>query len=82
MKVLARRCQVLAVAGAVGLSLAAVAGPVSAAPNLTPNGYCGAMNMVQAWGVGSSGGMAHAMAVDNSNGNDGMSGAVSRSACR
>jgi len=52
----------------------------------TPNGYCGAYNMVQAWPGGGAnvpdgGGMEHAMTVNNTNGNDGMSTAVGNSAC-
>jgi hypothetical protein len=55
----------------------------------TPNGYCGAYNMVRAWPGGGAnvpdgGGMEHAMTVNttnNTNGNDGMSTAVGNSAC-
>ena len=38
-----------------------------------------ALSMLNAWGVGAQGGMEHAMAVDNPNGNDGMFTAVSNS---
>lgn len=60
----------------VALSLTAFSGSVSAAPGPTPNGWTGACNMVQAWGVGARGGMANAMTVNNPNGNDGMNRAV------
>jgi hypothetical protein len=58
----------------------------AAARTPTPNGYCGALNMVQAWpgggaNVPAGGGMEHAMTVDNANGNTGMSTAVGNSAC-
>ena len=39
-----------------------------------------ALSMVAAWGVGAQGGMEHGMAVDNPNGNTGMSIAVANSA--
>jgi hypothetical protein len=35
--------------------------------------------MLAAWGAGADGGMAHAMTVDNANGNSGMFGAVAAS---
>lgn len=38
-----------------------------------------ALSMLHAWGVGAQGGMAHAMLVDNPNGNTGMSTAVANS---
>jgi len=52
----------------------------------TPNGYCGAANMLKAWPGGGAnvpdgGGMQHAMTVNNTNGNNGMFGAVDASAC-
>lgn len=73
----------LVVAGMlVAVALAVSAGVAAAAPSETPNGYCGALNMVQAWGVGARGGMANAMAVDNANGNAGMATAVAASDCR
>jgi hypothetical protein len=37
--------------------------------------------MANAWGVGAQGGMAHAMTVDNPNGNAGMAIAVARTDC-
>lgn len=67
------------VAGA--LLLGALAGPVSAAP-VTPNGFCGALNMiVKADVLGDQRGMFHAMSVNNANGNTGMSIAVGNSDC-
>lgn len=56
-----------------------------AAP-VTPNGYCGAANMLMAWPDGGAnvpdgGGMQHAMTVNNPNGNNGMFGAVAATAC-
>ncbi len=77
-----RRSRLLVAASAVVLTLTALAGPVWAAPSPTPNGFCGARNMVQAWGVGARGGMENAMSVDNPNGNAGMSRAVDASGCR
>jgi hypothetical protein len=44
-------------------------------------GMTGACNMANAWGVGAQGGMAHAMSVDNPDGNVGMAIAVARSGC-
>ena len=71
-----RRFRVVFVTGLVMLCLGAFAGSVSAAPSPTPNGFTGACNMVQAWGVGAQGGMANAMSRDNPNGNLGMFHAV------
>ena len=56
-----------------------------AAPE-TPNGYCGAANMLNAWpgggaNVPNGGGMQNAMTVNNANGNNGMFGAVGATAC-
>ena len=82
MRRLIRRSRLALVSGVVVLSLTALPGVVSASPSPTPNGYCGAKNMVQAWGVGANGGMARAMSVDNPNGNAGMFRAVANSACR
>lgn len=82
MRRLIGRSRLALVSGAVVLSLAAFPGIVSASPSQTPNGFCGALNMVQAWGVGANGGMARAMSVDNSNGNAGMWIAVGASDCR
>jgi hypothetical protein len=70
----------------VSLGLAGFSGSAAAAPNPTPNGYVGACNMLASWpdggpgngvGVQAGGGMERAMSVDNPNGNDGMSRAVS-----
>ncbi len=74
-----RRFRVAFVTGLITLSLTAFAGGASATPGETPNGHTGACNMLQAWGVGAQGGMAHAMSVDNPNGNDGMWRAVDNS---
>ena len=71
-----RRFRVVLVTGLVTLSLTAFAGSVSAAPGPTPNGWTGACNMVQSWGVGARGGMENAMSVNNPNGNLGMERAV------
>jgi len=77
-KVLIVAATIVAALG-IGVSTAAARTP-------TPNGYCGAYNMVQAWPGGGAnvpdgGGMEHAMTVDNANGNAGMSTAVGNSAC-
>lgn len=58
----------------------------SGATTETPNHYCGAANMLNAWPGGGAnvpdgGGMQNAMAVNNANGNNGMFGAVAASAC-
>ena len=57
----------------------------SSATQATPAGYCGALNMLHALpgagGVPDGGGMQHAMTVDNTNGNTGMTTAVGNSAC-
>ncbi len=76
-----RRRRLALTTGLVAICLGVFAGTASAAPNPTPNGYCGAKNMVQAWGVGAQGGMANAMSRDNSNGNAGMFTAVGNSSC-
>ena len=52
----------------------------------TPNGYCGAANMLNAWpgggaNVPNDGGMQNAMTVNHANGNDGMFGAVGATTC-
>jgi hypothetical protein len=70
------------IAAALGLGV----GTAAATPTTTPNGYCGALNMVQAWpgggaNVPAGGGMQHAMTVNNANGNTGMSTAVGNSGC-
>ena len=82
MRRLIGRSRLALVSGAIALSLMAFPGVVSASPSETPNGFCGALNMVQAFGAGEQGGMARAMSVDNQNGNDGMFTAVAASACR
>jgi hypothetical protein len=58
------------------VAAAAFAGSASASSGLTPNGWCGALNMLQA-----GAGMGNAMSRDNANGNAGMFGAVSASSC-
>ena len=52
------------------------AGTATAGPGPAPSGLTGACNMLNAWGVGAQGGMAHAMWVDNPLGNAGMWTAV------
>ncbi len=78
-----KKVLILAASIAAAMSVGVAA---SAATPTTPNGYCGALNMVQAWPGGGAnvpdgGGMEHAMSVDNANGNTGMSTAVANSAC-
>lgn len=69
-----------AVAGMLAVSLASSAGVAFAATAPAPGtGAVGACNMLAAWGAGANGGMAHAMSVDNANGNTGMFGAVAAS---
>lgn len=75
------RNRVALTTGLVAICLGVFSGTALAAPNPTPNGYCGALNMVQAWGVGAQGGMENAMSRDNQNGNDGMWRAVAASSC-
>ena len=82
MRRLIGRSRLALVSGLVVLSLTALPGVVSASPSQTPNGFCGALNMAEAWGVGVNGGMARAMSVDNPNGNAGMFGAVAATDCR
>lgn len=67
----------------VALTLAVAAALPAAAANgpAQGTGLTGACNMANAWGVGTNGGMAHAMSVDNPNGNAGMATAVERSGC-
>jgi hypothetical protein len=48
----------------------------SGAASQTPNGYCGALNMLQG-----GAGMSNAMTVNNANGRAGMSTAVGNSVC-
>jgi hypothetical protein len=78
-----KRMLILAATAAAALGVGVT---TSAAAPTTPNGYCGALNMVQAWpgggaNVPAGGGMQNAMSVDNSNGNAGMATAVGNSAC-
>lgn len=76
-----KRFRVALVAGVVMSSLTAFAGAASATPGPTPAGFTGACNMLSSWGVGTNGGMQHAMLVDNLNGNLGMWRAVDVSNC-
>jgi hypothetical protein len=78
-----RRLLILAATLAAVLSVGVA--PSGAAPE-TPNGYCGAANMLNAWpgggaNVPNGGGMQNAMTVNNANGNNGMFGAVDATAC-
>ena len=78
-----KKILILAATIAAALSVGAA---TSAATPTTPNGYCGALNMLQAWPGGGAnvpdgGGMENAMSVNNANGNTGMSTAVGNSAC-
>lgn len=73
-----RRFRLLAVTAVIALSLSGFAGTAAAANGPAEVGAC---NMLLALGVGANGGMAHAMSVDNANGNDGMWGAVAASGC-
>lgn len=78
-----RRLLILAATLATALSVGVATS--GAAPE-TPNGYCGAANMLNAWpgggaNVPSGGGMQNAMTVNNANGNNGMFGAVGATAC-
>ncbi len=67
---------------AVAVAVALFSVPTAAATEPAPGtGITGACNMANAWGVGAQGGMAHAMAVDNPNGNAGMAIAVESSGC-
>lgn len=65
------------VAATLAASLAVGVSASTAAP-VTPNGLCGAANMVNANALP---GMLHAMSVDNPNGVAGMFVAVANSAC-
>jgi|GEM_PF-6879470 hypothetical protein len=70
----------LVVAGTLAACLASSAGVALAATVAAPGtGATGACNMLASWGAGANGGMAHAMSVDNANGNTGMFGAVAAS---
>jgi hypothetical protein len=59
------------------LVFAAGAASATASTSPTPNGFCGAANMLVAWDTG----MALAMSRDNPNGNIGMFRAVALSDC-
>ena len=77
--------KVLILAATIAATLGVGVGTAAATPT-TPNGYCGAFNMVQAWPGGGAnvpdgGGMQNAMTVNNANGNTGMFIAVGNSAC-
>ncbi len=82
MAAVLRRFRIVVVTGLVVLTLGTFAGTAAAGPNPTPAGYCGALNMLQSWGVGAQGGMANAMSRDDPNGNLGMARAVANSDCR
>ena len=74
---------ILAATAAVALTIGVA---TSGATTETPNGYCGAANMLNAWpgggaNVPNGGGMQNAMTVNNANGNNGMFGAVGATAC-
>ena len=72
-----RRLRVALATGLVMLSLTVFAGSASAAPGPTPNGQIGACNMMMSWFADDApNGMAHAMTVNNPNGNAGMTRAV------
>jgi hypothetical protein len=78
-----KRLLILAATLAAALSVGVATS--GAAPE-TPNGYCGAANMLNAWPGGGAnvpdgGGMQNAMTVNNPNGNNGMFGAVDNTAC-
>jgi hypothetical protein len=64
----------------VALALLSVPAAAAAAP-APGTGITGACNMANAWGAGVQGGMAHAMSVNNPNGNAGMAIAVANSGC-
>jgi hypothetical protein len=66
---------ILAATAAAALTIGVA---TSGATTETPNGYCGAANMLNAWpgggaNVPNGGGMQNAMAVNNANGNNGCS---------
>jgi hypothetical protein len=78
-----KRLLILAAMLAAALSVGV---PTASAAPETPNGYCGAANMLNAWPGGGAnvpdgGGMQNAMTVNNANGNNGMFRAVGNSAC-
>ncbi len=80
--------KVLILAATIVAALGLGVGTAAATPT-TPNNYCGASNMGQAWPGGGAnvpvhGGMEHAMAVNktnNTNGNGGMATAVGNTLC-
>jgi hypothetical protein len=77
--------KVLIRAATVAAALSVGVAPSAATPQ-TPNGYCGAANMLNSWPGGGAnvpdgGGMQNAMTVNNANGNNGMFGAVGVTAC-
>jgi hypothetical protein len=68
--------------GALAAAVALFTLPAAAATGPAPGtGIAGACNMANAWGAGAQGGMAHAMTIDNPNGNAGMGIAVASSGC-
>lgn len=76
----------LLILAATVTAVLAIGVPTAGATTETPNGYCGAANMLNAWPGGGAnvpdgGGMQNAMTVNNANGNAGMFGAVAASAC-
>jgi hypothetical protein len=78
MKMKRRVAQLAAGGGLILAALVASAAPTSAAP-VTPNGLCGARNMVN---VHAREAMLEAMMEHtNENGDAGMAGAVARTAC-
>ena len=77
-RLIARMLLVSALAVAVALFSVPTAAAAGPAPG---TGITGACNMANAWGVGAQGGMAHALTVDNPNGNAGMAIAVESSGC-
>jgi len=80
MTYLRTRLARIVVAGTLAMSLASSAGVAMAATAPAPGtGATGACNMLASWGAGANGGMAHAMSVDDANGNTGMFGAVGAS---
>ena len=68
----------VAVVAAAGIATIAVGVGSSSAAPVTPNGFCGALNMVNANALP---GMLNAMSRNNPNGDAGMFVAVANSAC-
>lgn len=79
MRSIRTRLARITVAGTLALCLASSAGIALAATPAPGTGATGACNMLASWGAGANGGMAHAMSVDDANGNSGMFGAVAAS---